>query len=142
MCASNYECFGKEIEYIKKIINLWIEYAKFIMYENKDFIIIFYDKFYLNEKYREEISKLLNIKFDYSKINYRENYAKSSFKITETTEFDRYKHFENDELFKNIVMNNEDLKYYYKLLCNFFNYELCSKIIYYIIINYVIYNST
>ena len=122
MLASNYKYFNKNTIYLEEIIKLWIDYCKFILSEN-DFITIFYDKFYNDDNYKEEIEKQLDIKFNYNFINKRENYSISSFMDTNTNEFNRYLHYIDDVEFNKIVLQNEELKYYYNLLCVYYNYK-------------------
>jgi len=108
-----------------EIKSLWKEYASFILKKHKDFQPIFYYKFYNDKSYRENICKKLGIRCDDSKLTKIYSWGWSSFsgynKLDYNALFSRYKNYEDDEWFKQNVLQDTELKNLWNRINNTFS---------------------
>lgn len=116
--ASLYCTTGKSFEKMIYYKKLWKSMVNYIKDNNKYYIL--YDKFYRNEDYRKNVFKKLGIRYDPQYLCDKPGWAKSSFpqKITSwDNEFNRYLIYENDPLFREIVLDDRELE----LMCSNLN---------------------
>ena len=111
-----------------EIKKLWKEYASFILKRNKEFLPIFYYKFYTDKQYRKDICKRLGIKCNDSKLTNIYSWGWSSFsgynKLDYNALFSRYKNYVDDDWFKKNVLEDDELKELWKKISNTFKINL------------------
>lgn len=128
--ASIYHKFEKNKELVISMIELWLQYANFIIHhhQSNNYIFLFYDKFYKDKEYQTQISQQLdvelNMDFDFNDEN-KIFMARSSFTQTlySNNETNRYLEYINDDFFNTNVMQHKCLISVYKQLCEIFHFD-------------------
>ena len=111
---------------LKYLMTLWKNYTDFFLKdENLKSTLILYDKFYKNEKYRTNIFEKLGLTYNKKHLNEIKGWGKSFFdlKATNTNNqkiFERWKVFENDEIFIKNILDDQELHDLWEKICEKF----------------------